>query len=541
MLRRNVKPDNYTFPFLLKGFTRSVGLEIGKGIHCHVCKSGFGFGSNAAVDTSLIHMYSLCGNVDDARQVFDTSSKSDVIAWNIMIAGYNRSKLFDESRRVFREMEARRVVPTSVTLVSMLSACSKLKDSDGCKHVHRYVKDGRVETNVVLNNALIDTYAACGEMDAALVVFDKMKTRDVISWTVVLSGFLNAGKLDVAREFFDQMPERDSVSWTAMIDGYVRQNRFKEGLMLFKNMQDAKVEPDEFTIVSVLTACANTNALDLGEWINVSIDKNEDKIKNDVFVRNALIDMYFKCGEVRKAVDVFEKMPVRDKFSWTCVINGYAINGFGNEAIDMFNKMMNASIKPDEICYLGVLCACTHTGMVEEGRKFFASMTIDHGLEPEVEHYGCMVDLLGRAGLLAEAYNTIITMPMAPNSVVWRALLGGCGIHKDVFLAEIAAKKLIELDPENGGGYALLCNIYAGSNRWEDLREVRTMMMNRGVTKTLGCSSIEIYGTIHEFVAQDRSHFLWMEIYSMVEMTMEVLRVSGYTPQTNETFLDMVE
>ncbi|KAI3716263.1 hypothetical protein L6452_23480 [Arctium lappa] len=259
MLRRNVKPDNYTFPFLLKGFTRSVGLGIGKGIHCHVCKFGFGFGSNAAVDTSLIRMYSLRGNVDDARRVFDASSKSDAIAWNIMIAGYNRSKLFDESRKLFQEMEKRRVVPTSVTLVSMLSACSKLKDGDGCKRVHGYVKDGRVASNLVLHNALIDAYAACGEMNAALAVFEKMKTRDVISWTAVLSGFLNAGKLDIAREFFNQMPDRDLVSWTAMIDGYDRSH------LLWKEIYSTLEMLTEVLRVSGYTPQTNETFLDIVE------------------------------------------------------------------------------------------------------------------------------------------------------------------------------------------------------------------------------------------------------------------------------------
>nr|XP_043626911.1 putative pentatricopeptide repeat-containing protein At3g15930 [Erigeron canadensis]XP_043626913.1 putative pentatricopeptide repeat-containing protein At3g15930 [Erigeron canadensis] len=539
MLRSNVKPDCYTFPFLLKGFTQRVELVNGKGIHCHLFK--FGFGPNVAAEISLIHMYSLCGSLEASRKVFDTSLKMDVVTWNIMIAGYNRRKLFDESRKLFLEMEERRVEPTFVTLVSMLSVCSKLKDVDGTKHVHGLVKESKVEPNLVVNNALIDAYAACGEMDAALAVFEGMKSRDVISWTALISGFVNVGKVDIAREFFDQMLDRDLVSWTVMIDGYVKQNRFKEGLMLFKNMQDAKVEPDEFTVVTILTACANTGALELGEWVKVCIDKNKIKIKKDIVVGNALIDMYFKCGEVGKAVDVFEKIPARDKFTWTTMIVGYAMNGFGNEAINMFNLMLNASIKPDHVCYLGVLSACTHTGMVDEGRKFFASMTIHHEIEPEVEHYGCMVDLLGRAGLLAEAYDLINSMRIRPNSVVWRALLGACGIHKDADLAEIAAKKLVELEPENGGVYVLLCNIYAACNRWEDLRELRSLMMIRGVTKTPGCSSIEIYGNIHEFVARDRSHIRSDEIYGMVEMITEDLRVSGYAPQTSEIFLNIEE
>ncbi|XP_023761737.1 putative pentatricopeptide repeat-containing protein At3g15930 isoform X1 [Lactuca sativa] len=540
MLRTNLKPDHYTFPFLLKGFTRSISSKIGKAIHSHVYK--FRFDSNPAVQTSLLHMYSLYGNMDDTRRVFDTSLKNDPIAWNIMITSYNRSKLFNESKNLFDKMEKTQVKPTLITLVSILSACSKLKDINGTKHIHQYIKNNKIDPNVKLNNALLDAYATCHEMDTALEIFTNMKTRDVISWTVILSGFLNIGKFDLARDFFDRIPVKDSVSWTTMINGYVSQNRFKESLTLFKKMQDAKIEPDEFTMVSVVTACANMGALELGEWVKVCIDKSHNlKIKNDVFVGNALIDMYFKCAEVGKAVDVFKKMVKRDKFTWTNMIVGYGMNGFGNEAINMFNEMMKESIKPDGICYLGVLCACMHSGKVDEGRKLFDDMRIHHGIEPEVEHYGCMVDLLGRSGRLSEAYEFINVMPIRPNSVVWRALLGACGIYKDVDLGEIVARKLVELEPDNGAGYVLLCNIYGACNRWEDLREVRNLMMNKRVTKTPGCSCIEVYGSIHEFVVCDRSHFRCDEIYSMLERITHDLKVSGYTPQSNETFLDFGE
>lgn len=532
MLEKNVKPDDYTFPFLLKGFTPDIVLECGGGIHCHVCK--FGFDSNGSVKNALIHMYSLCGQIDIARGVFNLSLKCDVITWNCMISGYNRSKQFDESRKLFNEMEETSVVPTSATLVSLLSACSKLKDLDAGIRVHRCIQDHMIEPNLVLNNAVVDMYASCGDMDTGLAVFKTMNTRDVISWTAIVKGFLSAGQVDLAREYFELMPQKDSVSWTAMIDGYLRLNRFKEVLILFRDMQDAKVEPDEFTMVSVLTACANLGALELGEWIKAYIDKNN--IKNDVYIGNALIDMYFKCGNVEKAVEVFKVMLRRDKFTWTAMIVGFAVNGNGKEAVDMFCKMLSASIKPDRICYIGVLCACAHAGMVEEGRNFFTSMTIQCGIEPEIEHYGCLIDLLGRAGRLTEAYKVIENMPMKPNSVVWGALLGACRIHKDLEMAEIAATELLHLEPGNGAVCILLCNIYAACNRWDNLLELRKMMADRGIEKTAGCSVIEINGFIHEFVAWDQSHFRSEEIYSKLEMMREDMRTAGYTPDTSEVF-----
>ncbi|CAK9164896.1 unnamed protein product [Ilex paraguariensis] len=534
MLKKNVKPDNYTFPFLLKGFTSNTALECGKAIHAHIYK--LGFDSNEFVQHALIHMHCLCGRIDIARGVFDTSSKVDVIMWNTMISGYNRSKQFEESRRLFDAMEEKRIMPTSVTLVSVLSACSELKDLDAGKRIHQYVKDCMVEPNVILENALLDMYSACGEMDVALGVFDSMKKRDVISWTTIVTGFVNFGQVDLARQYFDQMPKRDSVAWTAMIDGYLRQNQFKEVLMLFRQMQNAKIKPNEFTMVSILTACAHLGALGLGEWIKAYIDKN--KVKNDICLGNALINMYFKCGSVENALGLFEKMPRKDKFTWTAMIVGLAINGNGKEALDMFSQMLRASVTPDDVTYIGVLCACTHAGMVDAGRMFFASMITLHGIEPNVEHYGCLVDLLGRAGRLTEAYEVIKNMPMSPNSVVWRALLGACRVHKDVQMAEMAATQLLRLEPQNGAVYVLLCNIFAACKRWENLREVRKIMMERRIKKTPGCSMIEMNGIVHEFVAGDQSHLQSQEIYSKLETMTQDLKFAGFSP---EVFLDVGE
>ncbi|KAI9161198.1 hypothetical protein LWI28_015378 [Acer negundo] len=537
MLKSDVKPDNYTFPFLLKGFKRDVALEFGKELHCHAVK--FGFESNLFVQNGLISMYSLCGEIDMARGIFDMCCKDDVVTWNVMFSGYNRVKQYDETKKLFSEMERKPVLPTSVTIVLVLSACSKLKDLEVGRRVHRYVTESKIEPNLILENALIDMYAACGEMDVALDTFKIMKKKDVISWTSIVMGFANKGQVDLARDYFDQMPERDSVSWTAMIDGYLRVNRFKEALTLFREMQTLEIKPDEFTIVSILTACAHLGALELGEWIKTYIDKN--KVKNDTFVGNALVDMYFKCGNVEKAQRVFSEMPRIDKYSWTAMIVGHANNGHGEEALELFSRMLRASIRPDDVTYVGVLCACTHTGLVDEGRKFFASMTTQHGIEPNVAHYGCMVDLLGRAGHLKEALEVIKNMPMKPNSIVWGALLGACRVHRDAEMAELAAKQILELDPDNGAVYVLLCNIYAACNRWDDLHQVRKLMSDRGIKKIPGCSLIEMNGAVNEFVAGDRSHAQTKEIYTKLDEMTSDLKLAGYFPDISEVFLDIAE
>ncbi|KAJ6932410.1 pentatricopeptide repeat-containing protein [Populus alba x Populus x berolinensis] len=537
MLERNVKPDCYTYPFLFKGFTRSVALQFGRELHCHVVK--YGLDSNVFAHNALINMYSLCGLIDMARGIFDMSCKSDVVTWNAMISGYNRIKKYDEARKLFDMMEEKGILPSSVTCVSVLSACSKLKDLECGKRVQKYIRNGVVEVNLKVENALIDMYAACGEMNVALGIFENMKNRDVISWTAIVTGFVNTGQVDAARKYFHKMPERDHVSWTAMIDGYLRLNYYKEALMLFREMQTSKIKPDEFTMVSILTACAQLGALELGEWIRTYIDKN--KVKNDTFVGNALIDMYFKCGNVEKALSIFNTLPQRDKFTWTAMVVGLAINGCGEEALNMFSQMLKASVTPDEVTYVGVLSACTHTGMVDEGKKFFASMTARHGIEPNVAHYGCMVDLLGKAGHLKEAHEIIKNMPMKPNSIVWGALLGACRIHKDAEMAERAVEQILELEPNNGAVYVLQCNIYAACNKWDKLHELRRVMMDRGIKKTPGCSLIEMNGIVHEFVAGDQSHPQTKEIFGKLNKMTSDLKIAGYSPNTSEVFLDIAE
>ncbi|KDP37059.1 hypothetical protein JCGZ_06115 [Jatropha curcas] len=537
MLKRSFIPDCYTYPFLMKGFTRDIALECGKELHCHVVK--YGLGSSVFIQNALINMYSLCGLIDMARGIFDMSCKSDVVTWNTVISGYNRIKQYDESKKLFCKMEKKGVLPSSVTVVLVLSACSKLKDLECGQQVHKYVTDRIVESNLTVENALIDMYAACGEMSVALQIFKNMKKRDVISWTAIVTGFVNIGQLDMARNYFDQMPERDYVSWTAMINGYIRVNCFKEALILFRQMQASNVKPDEFTMVSVLTACAQLGALELGEWVKTYIDKN--KVKNDAFVGNALIDMYFKCGEVEKARSIFNGISQRDKFTWTAMIVGLAINGHGKEALDVFAQMLKASVTPDEITYVGVLCACTHTGMVNEGRKFFVGMTTQHGIDPNVAHYGCMVDLLGRAGHLKEAHEVIKNMPMKPNSIVWGALLGACRVHKDAEMAEMAAKQILELDPANGAVYVILRNIYIACNKRDNLRELRKTMMDRGIKKIPGCSLIEMNGAVHEFVAGDQSHPQKKAIYLKLDEMTSDLKLAGYSPDTSEVFLEIGE
>lgn len=538
MLAKGLRPNNYTFPFLLKAFDGETTIAHGDELHAHVLK--FGIWSNMFVRCQLIHMYALSGQSRTARQIFELSPDRDVVIWNSLMSGYNRSRRFKDSCKLFEEMEVENVKPNSVTIVSVLSACAKLKDLKFGSRVHLVVKeDEPVLRTLAVDNALVDMYAACGDMSTAWSLFENMKSRDVITWTSMVTGFANSGGIDRARFLFDRMPQKDFVSWTAMINGYIQARSFKEALAIFHEMQDSKIHPDEYTMVSLLTACAQLGALEVGEWIRLYMARN--KIKIDITVANAFIDMYSKCGCIERAIKIFKMMTKRDKFTWTAMITGLAVNGSGEEALDIFYQMLKTSTRPDEITYIGVLSACTHAGMAEKGRELFSRMIIDHGIMPNVAHYGCLVDLLGRTGHLTEAFQTIKNMPMRPNATVWGALLGACRVYKNVEMAELAAKQLLELQPENSAVYVLLSNIYAKCNKWDEVHKMRELIMNKGIKKVPGCSLIEIKGTVHEFVAGDKSHPMTEKIYTKLEDMSKELKCAGYVPDTSEAFLNISE
>ncbi|CAO2205399.1 unnamed protein product [Urochloa humidicola] len=543
MLARGARPDAYTFPPLLKAVAARRGASSSAAaVHAHVVK--FGMCRSAHAASALIAAYAAGGDGAAARAallelVVELGRGATPVAWNALISGHCRGKRFGESRRSFADMLTNGAVPTAVTYVSVLSACGKGRDLLLGAQVHKRVVDSGVLPDLKVENALVDMYAECADMDSAWRVFDGMEVRNVVSWTSLVSGFTRLGQVDRARYLFDGMPERDTISWTAMIDGYVQAAQFKEALEMFREMQYSNVRADEFTMVSVITACAQLGALEMGEWARVYMSRQG--IKMDVFVGNALIDMYSKCGSIERALEVFKEMHSRDKFTWTAIILGLAVNGHGEEAIDMFHRMIMVSEAPDEVTFIGVLTACTHAGLVDKGREFFLSMIHSYKIAPNVVHYGCLIDLLGRSGKITEALETIDQMPMTPNSAILGTLLAACRVHGNLDIGELIAKRLLELDPENSMVYILLSNMYAKSNRWEDVRRLRQAIMDKGIGKEPGCSLIEMNGVIHEFVAGDRSHPMSNEIYSKLENIITDLKNVGYRPDVTEVFVEVAE
>ncbi|CAK9188438.1 unnamed protein product [Ilex paraguariensis] len=526
-------PDNYTYPLLLKVCARLSLIWMGHEILGHILQ--LGFDSDIFVHNAVIHMLVSCGDVEAAHKVFGESCVRDLVSWNSLINGYVRSGRAREALMIYWEMEIERIKPDEVTMIGVVSSCAQLEDLSLGRKFHRYIKVNELNLTVPLANVLMDMYAKCGDLEAAKALFDKMGKRTMVSWTTMVVAYAKFGYLDTARRIFEEMPEKDVVPWNAMIGGYVQAKCSKEALDLFHEMQAINVKPDEVTMVSCLSACSQLGALDVGVWIHHYIEKH--KLTLNIALGTALIDMYAKCGNITKAFQVFHEMPDRNSLTWTSMICGLALHGKAHDAISYFSEMIDIGLMPDEVTFLGVLSACCHGGLVDEGRNLFAQMSSKFNLFPKIKHYSCMVDILGRAGLLEEAEELIKSMPLDADAVVWGALFFACRTRKNVEMGERTALKLLELDPQDSGIYVLLASMYREANMWEKAGEVRKMMRERGVDKTPGCSSIEVNGNVYEFIVRDKSHPQFQHIYDcLIQLTrqLELVKFVAGVPELGD-------
>ncbi|XP_048557959.1 pentatricopeptide repeat-containing protein At1g08070, chloroplastic-like [Triticum urartu] len=502
----NVCPDQHTIANTVKSCARIYALATGRSVQAYAVK--LGFMADQFVLNSLIHMYASCGDIMAAKVLFNAVEEKGVVTWNAMIAGYFKNGDWKEVVDMFKGMLEVQAPFDEVTLVSVATACGKIGDSKLGERIGVYAEEKGMVRNRNLATALVDMNAKCGELDKARRLFDRMHSRDV-------------------------------VAWSAMISGYTQADRCREALAIFNEMQATEVNPNDITMVSVLSACAVLGALETGKWVHSYIRRKA--LPLTVVLGTALVDFYAKCGCIEDAVKAFESMPVRNSWTWTALIKGMASNGRGREALELFSSMRKANIEPTDVTFIGVLLACSHSCLVEEGRRHFDSMTQDYGIHPRIEHYGCMVDLLGRAGLIDEAHQFIRNMPIVPNAVVWRALLSACTVHKNVEIGEEALKQITPLDPNHSGNYILLSNTYASVGQWKDAAMIRKEMNERGIKKIPGCSLIELDGTIFEFFAEDSDHPQSREIYEKVDEMIENIKMAGYVPNTADARLDVDE
>uniref|UniRef100_A0A6V7QSY8 Uncharacterized protein n=1 Tax=Ananas comosus var. bracteatus TaxID=296719 RepID=A0A6V7QSY8_ANACO len=534
--RAGLVPDRFTLPAVLRAAART-GDDAAR--EAHGLAARLGLDSDPFVQTALVGAHAALGRVADARGVFDRMPQRDLVAWGVMLDGYCQSGRYSEALLLFVEMRSSGIVPDQVILATVLSACGRAKNLMFGKSLHCYILQSDPSIDTHLQSALITVYSNCGSMEIAQKLFDGMCPKNLVASTAMVFGYAKLGHMEIARSIFDQMPNKDLVSWSAMISGYAESDRPSEALKLFNMMQESGLKPDEITILSVVSACANLGALDQAKWIHIYVNKNG--FRTVLSVGNALIDMFSKCGSLAHAQKIFNEMPRRNVITWTSMITGLAMHGDGRSALALFDRMKVEGVEPNSVTFTGLLYACSHAGLVEEGRLVFRSMAQEHNIEPKYEHFGCMVDLLGRARLLEEALQLIESMPLRPNVVVWGSLLGACRVHGEVEIGELAAKRLLELDPRHDGAYVLLSNLYAKAGRWDDVREVRKQMKSRGVLKEKGCSWMELNGKVHEFLMGDVSHPRNEEIYLKLNEVVEELGKMGYSPNVGSALVDLEE
>ncbi|KAF5951923.1 hypothetical protein HYC85_009867 [Camellia sinensis] len=479
-----------------------------------------------------------------ARLLFHHMDQPNCFSWNTIIRALSESNDNAdedpiEALIVFRQLvQCEFVEPNRFTFPSVLKACARTGRIREGKQVHGLIIKYGLDFDEFVVSNLVRMYVMCCVMiDAYLLFKSRQLGSNVVLWNVMIGGYVRIGDFEAARQLFDKMPQRSVVSWNSMISGYAQNGFFKEAIELFRDMQMEDVSPNYVTLVSVLPAISRLGALELGKWVHLYAEKN--KIEIDGVLGSALIDLYSKCGNIEKALQVFESLPQRNVIAWNAIISGLAMHGQAKDALDHFWRMEQASVTPSDVTYIALLSACSHGGLVHEGRLIFDHMVRVVGLEPRIEHYGCMVDLLGRAGLLEEAEKLILEMPIEPDDVILKALLSACKIHGNIEIGKRIARLLMEMAPHDSGAYVALSNMYASLGNWEAVTGVRLMMKEMDIRKDPGCSWIELDGIIHEFLVEDDSHPKAKEIHLMLEEMSGQLRLLGYTPDTSQVLLNM--
>ncbi|KAK1263029.1 Pentatricopeptide repeat-containing protein [Acorus gramineus] len=568
MRKHRFLPDNYTFSSLLSAWPAEDERQCFQ-IHCAVVKSGtesFLPVSNALVClysrcasklalgfardvfdrmmerdeltwTTMIFGYIRCGNLEAAHELFEGSKgKKICVLWNAMISGYLHHGLTLEALAIFRQMVNNKITLDEFTYTNMISGCVDAGLFGHGKQMHAYLlrnaPDIDSKAYLPVHNALIAMYSKSSDVKLARRVFEEMGERDVVSWNAIMSGYMDSNLIDEARAIFEKMPRRNRLSWTVMISGFTQNGLAEEALKLFNQMrlEEDVLEPCDFVYSGVLSACSSLGALGIGRQLHGQVIRIGFESSNSS--GNALLTMYARCGDVEAAHRVFLTMPNVDSVSWNAMIAAFGQHGYGHEALVFFQQMLAENILPDRLTFLTILSACSHAGLVEEGRKYFDSMEQIYGISPGEDHYALVIDLLGRAGLIKEAEHMIKMMPFEPGPPVWEAILVGCRIHGHMELGIHAAQQILEKTPMNDGTYVQLSNMYSDLGQWKDAARVRWTMKERGVKKEPGCSWIEVLGKVHSFVVDDKAHPEVQLVYDLLAQLGAKMRKLGYVPDT---------
>ncbi|XP_062202312.1 pentatricopeptide repeat-containing protein At4g13650 [Phragmites australis] len=501
MQAAGIRPNQFTYPCILRTCTCIGAIELGEQIHSLSIKTGFE--SDMYVSGVLIDMYCKCGWLDKARRILEMLEEKDVVSWTSMIAGYVQHEFCKEALETFKEMQDCGIWPDNIGLASAISACAGIKAMSQGSQIHARVYVSGYSADISIWNALVNLYARCGRSKEAFSLFKAVEHKDEITWNGLVSGFAQSGL-------------------------------YEEALKVFMQMGQAGGKYNVFTFVSSISASANLADIKQGTQIHGRVIKTGHA--SEIEVANALISLYGKCGSIEDANMEFSEMPERNEVSWNTIITSCSQHGRALEALDLFDQMKQEGLKPNDVTFIGVLAACSHVGLVEEGLSYFKSMSNEYGIHPRPDHYACVVDILGRSGQLDRALRFVEEMAISADAMVWRTLLSACKKHKNIEIGELAAKHLLELEPHDSASYVLLSNAYAVTGKWAGRDQVRKMMKDRGVRKEPGRSWIEVKNAVHAFFVGDRSHPLADQIYSfLVDLNDRIAKI-GYMQENYHLF-----
>ncbi|XP_049351872.1 pentatricopeptide repeat-containing protein At3g62890-like [Solanum verrucosum] len=516
-------------------------VKLGQQVHAHMAVRGVF--PNGLVAAKMVAMYASSGEIDAASRIFDNATEHSSLLYNAMIRALTLYGITKRTIEIFFQMHSLGFRGDNFTFPFVFKSCADLCDVWCGKCVHSLIFRSGFVFDMYVGTSLIDMYVKCGDLIDARKLFDEMPVRDVSTWNVLIAGYMKDGLFKDAEELFEEMPIRNIVSWTAMISGYAQNGLADESLQLFDKMldRDSEVRPNWVTVMSVLPACAHSAALDRGRKIHSFA--RETGLEKNPSVQTALIAMYAKCGSLVDARLCFDQIDPREKklVAWNTMITAYASHGCGREAVSTFEDMLRAGIQPDKITFTGLLSGCSHSGLVDVGLRYFDCMSSVYFVEKGHDHYACVVDLLGRAGRLVEAYNLISQMPMAAGPSIWGSLLAAGRSHRNLEIAELAAKKLFILEPDNSGNYVVLSNMYAEAGMWEEVNHLRIQLKSQRIMKSPGCSWIEFDGEAHLFLGGDTSHPQAEQIYMFLEALPAKIKAAGYMPDTTFALHDVSE
>lgn len=590
----------YTVGSLLKLCSDLSLLRRGKQVHGCVIKNQLD--GNEFVVTGLVDMYAKCRCLEEAEFLFlSMCDKKNYVMWTAMITGYSKNGSGLKAMKCFRDMKSQGMRSNQFTLPSVLSACAAVEAADFGAQVHGYIVTAGLEADAYVVSSLVDMYARCRALKSARMLLEKMKGDDVVSWNSLICGYVRQGcegealssfqkmhkggmKIneftypsvikcltslkdtrnaesvyclvvktgfeaykhvanalvdmyakhgypDLAFTVFKHMPYNDVISWTSLVTGCAHNGCYEEALKLFCDMRIAEVYSDHVVFATVFGACAELTVLEFGRQVHSDLIKLGHQ--SSLSVDNSLLTFYTKCGCIEDANLVFEYMQRRDVITWTALIVGHAQNGRGKDSIWFYEQMLADGIRPDFITFIGLLFACSHAGLLESAHYYFDLMTTVYGITPGLEHYACMIDLLGRHGKLHEAETLLDQMDMEPDTTIWKALLAACRVHGNLELAERAAKSLTELEPANAVPYIMLSNMFCAAGKWGQAARIRRTMKLKGISKEPGCSWIQVKSETHAFVSEDRSHPRTVEIYLKINEMIELIKKDGYVVDTN--------